>query len=167
MRESAVMMSSTMPSAKYSCSGSPLMFGNGRTAIDGLSGRISSRGRYVGRGRHRRLGCQSKASGDGPPHLAHEAESLAGDGADQALLAAAVAHRPPHGIDRQVMADSDTIRPPDTAASTSSLLTTRPRFSTRWSSRSNTCGSIAIAREVPVQLAVVGVEPMVFEQELH
>ena len=38
MRDSAVMMSSTMPSAKYSCSGSPLMFWNGRTAIDGLSG---------------------------------------------------------------------------------------------------------------------------------
>jgi hypothetical protein len=39
MRESAVMISSTMPSAKYSCSGSPLMFWNGSTAIDGLSGR--------------------------------------------------------------------------------------------------------------------------------
>jgi hypothetical protein len=31
-------MSSTMPSAKYSCSGSALMFWNGSTAIDGLSG---------------------------------------------------------------------------------------------------------------------------------
>src|ERR1700730_15999299 len=39
MRESAVMISSTMPSAKYSCSGSPLMLANGNTAIDGLSGR--------------------------------------------------------------------------------------------------------------------------------
>ena len=29
---------STIPSAKYSCSGSPLMFSNGSTAIDGLSG---------------------------------------------------------------------------------------------------------------------------------
>src|SRR5437868_2885677 len=38
MRERPVMMSSTMPSAKYSCSGSPLMFWNGRTAIDGLAG---------------------------------------------------------------------------------------------------------------------------------
>ena len=35
------MISSTMPSAKYSCSGSPLMFWNGRTAIDGLSGRAA------------------------------------------------------------------------------------------------------------------------------
>ena len=32
------MISSTMPSAKYSCSGSPLMFWNGNTAIEGLSG---------------------------------------------------------------------------------------------------------------------------------
>src|SRR5215470_11842350 len=40
-RDSAVMMSSTMPSAKYSCSGSPLMFWKGRTAIEGLSGRAS------------------------------------------------------------------------------------------------------------------------------
>ncbi len=32
------MISSTMPSAKYSCSGSPLILANGSTAIDGLSG---------------------------------------------------------------------------------------------------------------------------------
>src|SRR6266446_6152293 len=38
MRESAAMISSTMPSTKYSCSGSPLIFANGSTAIDGLSG---------------------------------------------------------------------------------------------------------------------------------
>src|SRR5262245_16416054 len=38
MHDSPVMMSSTRPSAKYSCSGSPLMFWNGSTAIDGLSG---------------------------------------------------------------------------------------------------------------------------------
>src|ERR1700687_4369292 len=38
IRDSAVMISSTMPSAKYSCSGSPLMFWNGITASDGLSG---------------------------------------------------------------------------------------------------------------------------------
>src|SRR5712692_9383664 len=37
-RDSAVMISSAMPSAKYSCSGSPLMFSNGSTAMDGLSG---------------------------------------------------------------------------------------------------------------------------------
>ena len=31
------MMSSEMPSEKYSCSGSELMLSNGSTAIDGLS----------------------------------------------------------------------------------------------------------------------------------
>src|ERR1700686_138497 len=41
MRESAVMISSTMPSAKYSCSGAPLIFWNGSTAVDGLSGSAS------------------------------------------------------------------------------------------------------------------------------
>jgi len=38
MRDSAVMISSTMPSAKYSCSGSPLRLAKGNTAIDGLWG---------------------------------------------------------------------------------------------------------------------------------
>ena len=37
-RLSEVMISSTRPSAKYSCSGSPLMLVKGSTAIDGLSG---------------------------------------------------------------------------------------------------------------------------------
>src|SRR5439155_23361152 len=41
--ESAVVISSTMPSAKYSCSGSPDMFWNGSTAIEGLSGSGSVR----------------------------------------------------------------------------------------------------------------------------
>src|SRR6516162_1759165 len=40
-RAIAVVISSTMPSAKYSCSGSPDMFWNGSTASDGLSGRCS------------------------------------------------------------------------------------------------------------------------------
>src|SRR5437879_1011497 len=44
MRLSAVMISSTMPSAKYSCSGSPDMLWNGNTASDGLSGRASAGG---------------------------------------------------------------------------------------------------------------------------
>jgi hypothetical protein len=44
MRESAVMISSTMPSAKYSCSGSPLILAKGSTAIDGLSGSGSTGG---------------------------------------------------------------------------------------------------------------------------
>jgi hypothetical protein len=36
-----VIRSSTSPSAKYSCSGSPLMLVKGRTAIDGLAGTTS------------------------------------------------------------------------------------------------------------------------------
>src|SRR5215475_2188653 len=40
-RDRAVMMSSTRPSTKYSCSGSPLMFWKGKTAMDGLSGKGS------------------------------------------------------------------------------------------------------------------------------
>ena len=40
-RDSAVMISSTMPSAKYSCSGSPLILAKGSTAIDGLSGKAA------------------------------------------------------------------------------------------------------------------------------
>ena len=35
IRESAVIKSSAIPSAKYSCSGSLLKFWNGRTAMDG------------------------------------------------------------------------------------------------------------------------------------
>ena len=38
LRDSSVMMSSAMPSEKYSCSGSPLMLVNASTAIEGLSG---------------------------------------------------------------------------------------------------------------------------------
>src|SRR3954470_17628480 len=37
--DSAVVMSSAMPSPKQSCAGSPLILVNERTAIDGLSGR--------------------------------------------------------------------------------------------------------------------------------
>ena len=36
-RDSSVMMSSVMPSEKYSCSGSPDMLVNGSTAMEGLS----------------------------------------------------------------------------------------------------------------------------------
>jgi hypothetical protein len=47
IRDSAVIISSTMPSAKYSCSGSPLILAKGNTAIDGLSG-SGSEGLAVG-----------------------------------------------------------------------------------------------------------------------
>jgi len=41
MRDNPAMMSSTMPSAKYSCAGSPLKFENGSTETDGLSDNAS------------------------------------------------------------------------------------------------------------------------------
>jgi hypothetical protein len=41
MRDRPVMMSSTIPSTKYSCSASPLILANGNTAIDGRSGNAS------------------------------------------------------------------------------------------------------------------------------
>src|SRR6266576_84673 len=43
MRDNPEMMSSTMPSAKYSCSGSLLRFWKAKTAIEGRSGRASRR----------------------------------------------------------------------------------------------------------------------------
>ena len=42
------MISSTIPSAKYSCSGSPLRLAKGRTAIDGLSGSGNAAGGLIG-----------------------------------------------------------------------------------------------------------------------
>src|SRR4029079_15201284 len=45
-RESAVMITSTIPSAKYSCSGSPLMFSNGSTAIAGFVGWVQRAARF-------------------------------------------------------------------------------------------------------------------------
>ena len=56
MRDSAVMISSTMPSAKYSCSGSPLRFWNGSTAIDGLPAARSAGDAHGGSAAGRRLG---------------------------------------------------------------------------------------------------------------
>ena len=47
IRDSAPMMSSTTPSAKYSCSGSPLRFRNGSTASEGFSGSASVSGGAV------------------------------------------------------------------------------------------------------------------------
>ena len=87
--EIAVVISSTMPSAKYSCSGSPLMFWNGSTASEGLSGN-------GGVGRRRRLPPSS-------PHefrdVANKADTLAGERADQPLSRAIIAYRPTHRID--------------------------------------------------------------------
>ena len=78
MRLSAAMISSTMPSAKYSCSGSALIFWNGKTAIDGLSGSGKTAGAAVAglsdpfAGEH--LGCElfGKLTG----HWSHHSAQL-------------------------------------------------------------------------------------------
>src|SRR5262245_47601713 len=46
-RQRALVMSSTIPSAKYSCSRSPLMFWNGKIAIEGLSGICNAEGKVL------------------------------------------------------------------------------------------------------------------------
>src|SRR5437016_9039539 len=66
IRARPVRMSSTMPSAKYSCSGSPLMFWNGSTAMEGLSGSArAGPGRSIF-GRHR---CAALRHSPGPHGL--------------------------------------------------------------------------------------------------
>src|SRR6266480_2146361 len=72
--DSAVMMSSLMPSEKYSCSASPPLLMKGSTAMAGRSGN----------GKPAR-DCP-RTSSSGPAALAH-------DGADQLLVLAAVADR--------------------------------------------------------------------------
>src|SRR4029450_796363 len=101
------MISSTIPSAKYSCSRSPLILSNGSTAIDGLSG--------SGRG----LWCRSGAS----THILHvlgltghnpdKAKALARNCANQPLLFTSVADRFARGIDAsgQVRLGNETSGP--------------------------------------------------------
>jgi len=79
MRLSAVMISSTMPSAKYSCSGSPLRLANGSTAIDGLSG--------VGKPAANEARCPSSASG--PPARLREIDEDIGREAGSTRLTGA------------------------------------------------------------------------------
>src|SRR5580704_6629277 len=59
------MISSTMPSAKYSCSGSPLILANGSTAIEGLSGSGSA-----GLPSPASRGTLSRIAGEGGPRRA-------------------------------------------------------------------------------------------------
>jgi len=96
MRERAVMISSTMPSTKYSCSGSPLRLTNGSTAINGLSGSANSGGRgSAGISGARAAGFASRASPT-------KRTPFAGEGADQGLRRAAVADRAPRRSDPAV-----------------------------------------------------------------
>src|SRR5215475_5539555 len=72
-RDNSVMMSSVIPSLKYRCSGSPLKFANGRTAIDGFDAVIglgSSEGALTA------SFCSSKLVGSNPLRSAKYLYSL-------------------------------------------------------------------------------------------
>ena len=100
MRDSAVMISSTMPSTKYSCSGSPLMFWNGRTAIDGLSAT-----RPAAAGGSRRISMTSPTKRM-PLRVKVRISRCVAPSSPSARRAALI---------RVVSADSETIRPPHIA----------------------------------------------------
>ena len=132
-RDSSVMISSVMPSLRYSCPGSLLMLVKGRTAIEGLSGR-------------------SREGVDGrEPAFARPASSSSTVPTKRmpfrgtvlmrrcAFPVSSIAHRA--ALMRVVMAESETIRPAQTEAIKSSLLTSRSRFRIRYSRRSKACGS--------------------------
>jgi hypothetical protein len=70
MRDSAVMISSTIPSTKYSCSGSPLILANGNTAMDGFSG-SGSAGASVA-GYSRLMGADEEGTHERLKALRHE-----------------------------------------------------------------------------------------------
>src|SRR5258705_12707766 len=86
--DSAVMMSSLMPSEKYSCSGSPLILVNGSTAMAGRS-----------RSGNGELFSLDSAAVSGSARRTSPAKALARDGADQTLVLAAVADRLARGVD--------------------------------------------------------------------
>ena len=130
--DSAVMMSSLMPSEKYSCSGSPLMLMKGSTAMAGRSGSgkagrdcswISSGGGPLACAGSTPFGCVRTAPTKRRPLRAMVRISFCSSPLSPTAFRAALM--------RLVRVESDTIRPPQTEAMRSSLLTTRSRFCTR------------------------------------
>ena len=131
MRDKAVMMSSTTPSAKYSCSGSPLRFRNGKAAMEGLSGRVSA-------GADGLIPIwRVRASGTEPIRADASLTSPTKRNPLRAMVRIKRCSSPLSPIALRtaliwlVKVDSETIRPPQTASSKSSLLTTCSRFWTR------------------------------------
>ena len=120
------MISSTMPSAKYSCSGSPLRLANGSTAIDGLSGSANS-------------GRRSSAANSGTGAAGSPASCTSPTKRTplRAKVRIRVCPTPLSPIARRAAAIRlssvalETIRPPHTDTRRSSFLTTRSRFSSR------------------------------------
>jgi hypothetical protein len=74
------------------------------------------------------VGTGADSVGTCPSHRADEANTR--HGADEALLVAAIANRLARSVDPLVSVDSETMRPFQTPAIRSSLLTTRSRFCT-------------------------------------
>jgi len=128
--DSAVIKSSLMPSEKYSCSGSPLIFTNGSTATAGRSGRgNAARGGEMSSGFTPVPGAPSPspstrtAATKRTPLRAIVRISFCPSPVSPIALRAALI--------RLARVESDTIRPAQTASMRSSLLTTRSRFRTR------------------------------------
>jgi len=120
------MISSTMPSAKYSCSGSPLRLANGSTAIDGLSGSANS-------GR-RGSAANSGAGATGAPSSRASPTKRTPLRAEVRIRPRAVPLSPTARRAAAIRLSSvalETIRPPHTDTRRSSFLTTRSRFSSR------------------------------------
>ena len=89
-RDSPIVISSRIPSAKYSCSGSELKFAKGRTAIDGVSGSAMDASQFLAQ-----LRPLLRFSFH---HLSDKTDSLAWQCFDQALLLAGIADCIPGGV---------------------------------------------------------------------
>ena len=123
--DSAVMMSSLMPSEKYSCAGSPLMLMKGSTAIAGRSGS----GRVAAD--------VSRACGPGVPVVRPAATSPTKRIPLRATVRISRCSSPLSSIARRTAlmrldsVESETTRPFQMASSRSSRVTTRSRLRIR------------------------------------
>jgi len=143
IRDRSVVRSSVIPSARYSWSGSLLRLVKGSTTIDRGGGDSAPLGRAAVPGSADISGANAagtSSSRTSPTKRTPLREKVrirvcVPPLSPSARRAAAI---------RLSSAASETMRPPHTDAKRSSLLTTRSRFCSRWTRRSNTCGSSAI-----------------------
>ena len=138
-RDRPVMMSSVSPSAKYSCSGSPPMFWNGRTAIEGLSGSdsgVAVSARVIASALAVASGCGWRSAADGavdavPVDFADEAKPALVLRANEALSLPLSPTARRAALMRELSAASEMARPCQMVSISSSLLTIRWRFRMR------------------------------------